>query len=162
MGKRVKWMGTLIGGGVLAAGLVAAGVGAAGAATPTSQSSHSSATHCPKGGHHRPPPAGKVTSFSSTSLTFQDPRGGTHTATLTGSTTFTKDGASASASDLAVGEYVVIQPVRPATKPAKGQQPGPLTASAVHIVPSLPNKGNGPPPHGSGSQPSTGSGQTQG
>jgi hypothetical protein len=158
--RRKKWIYRTGGAMAVVAGL-ALGGGAVVGATTTSQpaSQHTTSQQTGGGGHGPPAPLGTVSAVTSTTLTITDPKGTSHTIGLTGSTTYTKDGKSASASDLTAGEYVVIQPARPSTPPAQGQKPsGPMVATAVHIVASLPA-----PPQGQGQGgPSGQNGSSQG
>ncbi len=141
----------------MAAALAVGGTALAGATTTSSQPpSRHAGSQQPGGGRSGPPPPlGTVSAVTSTALTITDPRGTSHTVELTASTTYTKDGKSAAASDVTAGEFVVIQPARPTTTPAQGLKPsGPLVATAVHIVASLPTppagQGPGGPPGQSG------------
>jgi hypothetical protein len=145
--RTMKWLYRAGGASAVVAALAVGGTAVAGAtaATATAPSQHTSSQQTTGRGHGPPPPLGTVSAVTSTTLTITDPRGTSHTVELTGATTYTKDGTSASASDVTAGEYVLIQPARPSTPPAKGQKPsGPLVASAVHIVASLPTPSQGP------------------
>jgi len=150
------------GAAVTALAAVLAGSGAAAAGAATGGSTRSAAT--PPTGTGRPPgapgkggprgmaPMGKVTAVSSGSLTIAGPGGGSHQVVLTSTTTVTKDGAASAFSSLAVGEDVVIDPVK-----ASGTAAGTLTAATVHIVASLPKRppggGRGAPPGRTGRPP---------
>ena len=100
---------------------------------------------------HRPPPpghgppGGRISAVSATSLTLQTRRGDTKTYTLTASTTFTKDGQTATASDLAVGQFVHVRSMDGTT----------ATAVDAHTGPP---PGGGPPPDGQGGPPPDGEG----
>jgi len=164
-----KWLYRTGGATVIVAALAVGGAAVVGATTTSSQppSQHAGSQHSGGSRHGPPPPLGTVSAVTSTTLTITDPKGTSHTVTLTGSTTYTKDGKSASASDVTTGEYVLIQPARPSTPPAQGQMPsGPIVATAVHIVASLPTPsqgaGQGGPQGQSGSSQGPGQGGTQG
>ena len=155
--RRKKWLYRASGATVMVAALAVGGAAVAGATVTSSPSSSGQAggQQPDGGGHGPPPPLGTVSAVTSTTLTITDPRGTSHTVDLTGSTKYTKDGKSASATDVTSGEYVLIQPVRPSTAPVKGQRPsGPMVASAVHVVASLPTPPQRPgqvvPPGSSG------------
>lgn len=165
--QRARWLrrGTAV--AAITAGLALGGTAVAGAATPSASTSGSSSTATGsqgaphhRGRHHGHPAIGTVTAVTSSTLTVSDPKGHSHTLVLTSTTTYTKDGASATASDVTAGEYVVIQRVRPSTPPTPGQKPtGPVTASAVHIVASLPKGPHHGGPHSMSGQSSSTSGQ---
>ncbi len=158
--------------GALALSGIAAGVaGVAGATTTTAPAGHTSTAPSTSGPGRQPPqPVGKVTAVDATSLTITDPGGHSHTITLTSATTYTKDGAAATAADVTVGEDVVIDPVKPTAPvagqappkgpPAAGSAPPALTASVVNVVATLPSApAGGTPPSGTppkGGQPPTG------
>lgn len=129
-----------------ASGLVAASLGAGLYALPNAGATtkHTQTAHVVKA-HSQPtaPPAGPggggpqftVTSMTSTSLVVTDPSGNTQTFLLTASTTFEKDGASASAGDVVEGDHVIVTPT--ATS-GSGSSSSSLTASTVDVVsPSL-------------------------
>ena len=155
--RRKKWLYRTGGAIAMVAGLGVGGAAVVGATTPSQPSNQHTGSQPTNGGGHGPPtPLGTVSAVTSTTLTITDPRGTSHTVELTGSTTYTKDGKSASASDVTRGEYVVIQPSRPSTPPVQGQKPsGPIVATAVHVVASLPTppqgQGQGGPPVQTGS-----------
>jgi hypothetical protein len=161
LSRKNKWLYRTGGAMAIVAALAVGGTAAVGATTTSSQPpSQRAGSQQTTGGRHGPPlPLGTVSAVTSTTLTITDPKGTSHTIDLTGSTTYTKDGNSASASDVTTGEYVVIQPARPSTPPAQGQMPsGPIVATAVHIVASLPS-----PPQGAGQGgPQGQSGSSQG
>ena len=104
--------------GALAAGALVAAAGAAGASTHAERSHtslHASSTstpadpqgpHGPRDGRHE---GGRVTAVSATSLSVANLAGTATTYTLDSSTTFTKDRASASLSDVTVGELVRVR-----------------------------------------------------
>lgn len=77
---------------------------------------------------------GKVTAVSATSLTVTDPSGTATTYALTSSTTFTKDGASATAADVTVGSFVRITVASTSA----------TTATAVDIDTDAPGTNPGP------------------
>lgn len=94
----------------------------------TSSSNHNQALPPPRGPRGRGPGdgpgrhgrgfGGVLTAVTSSSLTYAGPDGTTHTVGLTSSTTYTRDGATAHHSDLAVGERISVRPVDPsATSP---------------------------------------------
>lgn len=97
----------------LAAGGVVAGIGVAGASTHAARthvSSHAASTRSadPQGPCDGVHAGGLVTAVSATSLTVTNPAGTATTYTLDSSTVVTKDRASASLGDLAVGEHVRV------------------------------------------------------
>jgi hypothetical protein len=72
---------------------------------------------------------GTVSAIGASSITVTVPGGSTRTFTTDSSTTYSKDGKSASRSDLAVGQHVGIRPTE-ASEPAPGTGSSPATAPA--------------------------------
>lgn len=62
----------------------------------------------PGGGNFTPPTSGTITAISASSITVQTSAGASQTFAITSSTAVMNDGAQASASDLAVGDTVVV------------------------------------------------------
>jgi len=105
---------TLVIVGALAAGATVAAAGVAGASAHADRS-HSANGAAPSfsgtelhGPHDALHAGGLITALSATSLTVTNPMGTPTTYTLNSSTIVTKDRASASLSDLAVGEHVRV------------------------------------------------------
>ncbi len=102
--------------GALAAGGVVAGIGVAGAATHAERTHGSNRASSfakdPQGPCEGVRAGGQISALSATSLTVKNLAGTETTYTLNSSTVVTKDRASASLSDLAVGErvHVIISP----------------------------------------------------
>jgi len=112
--------------GALAAGATVAAVGVAGASAHAEQSHRENGAapsfsgpelQGPRDGLHA---GGLITALSATSLTVTNPMGTPTTYTLNSSTIVTKDRASASLSDLALGEHVRIRVSAAATTTATG------------------------------------------
>lgn len=86
------------------------------------------------GGPHRGPghgPGGVITAIGSNSFTLSHPDGSTQTVNTTASTTYTRDGASSTASALAVGERVDVRPTQPPSSSTSSSSP--VTAASVNI-----------------------------
>lgn len=120
----------------LMAGLMAGGYGVASAATsgsgPTAQASPgASGGHFMPGGPGpgRPGAGGTISSLGTNSFTVKTPDGSTRTVDTSGSTTYTRDGASSSASALAVGEHVRVRPTQSSTNTSST-----VEAAAVDIM----------------------------
>lgn len=69
----------------------------------------------PRGG---PGGGGTLTKVSSSSITYAGPDGVSRTAALNASTTYTRDGTTATESDLTLGEHVDVRLVNPSATPA--------------------------------------------
>jgi hypothetical protein len=102
---------------VVALGAIATGAGVASASTTTVKGSSSAVSHAlgsrasaPAGAVCAMGPGGVVSALTSSSITVTDPSGTPSTFAVTSSTTVTKERATASISDLAVGEQVRIIP----------------------------------------------------
>ena len=122
----------------LMAGLMAGGYGVASAATAgsgttTPASSGAPSGHFRPGGPGGPGPGGgaggTITSLGTNSFTVKTPDGNAETVNTTGSTTYTRDGATSSASALAVGEHVRVRPAQSSTNTSST-----VTAAAVDIM----------------------------
>ena len=127
----------------LMAGLLAGGYGIAAAATgssgSTSGSSSAAQGHTMPGDPGGPGPGrggpgwggagGTITALGTGSFTVKTPGGSTETVDTTSSTTYSRDGASRSASALAVGERVRVRPTQ-----ASSTTSSTVTAASVDIV----------------------------
>ena len=127
---------------------IGASAGIAGAASnPTAPvgsaptGDHASGSHVPNGHHHGP--GGKVTGISAASVTVQGRSGASKTFTIDASTTYMKDGAAASASDVTVGSLIRIRPTAP----------GSMTAAVIMLGGHLGMPPIGSMPGQSGSAP---------
>ncbi|HEX5267972.1 MAG TPA: DUF5666 domain-containing protein [Acidimicrobiales bacterium] len=127
------------GASALMAGLMAGGYGVASAATGGSGPSTQASSGTP-GGHFRPDgpgghrpggggAGGSITALGTKSFTVKTPGGSSETVNTTNSTTYTRDGASSTASALAVGEHVRVRPAQSSTNASST-----LTAAAVDIM----------------------------
>jgi hypothetical protein len=107
------------------AAAVAAGLIAGGAVAATASGAATATPHRPPMGGAplapgRPggPPGGVLTEVTSTSITVKAPDGSTHAYAITPATTVEKGHEAASASDLAVGERVMVRPETPGSSVA--------------------------------------------
>jgi hypothetical protein len=124
----------------VALGALATGAGVASASTTTTKGTHITVSSSKAGTRTAsstegqacgPGPGGVVTGLSATSITVTDPAGTSETFAITSATTVTKERASSSFSDLAVGDEVRIMP----------SAEGSTTAAAIDIeLPSLMGK----------------------
>lgn len=150
---------------VVAIGALATGIGVAGAASTTGSRAATTPTalagarhawdHTPFGDHASfgdLGAVGAVTAVNATSITVKDPSGTLSTYALTGSTVFRKDGVTATASAITIGENVAVMVaasgsttattvvVVPAHGPGGGAPSGVVTAvSATSITLQLPD-----------------------
>jgi len=116
---------------IVAAGALVTGVGIAGASSPAAHKSSSTVTvplsksSAKHGRSSMVPgavrrPGGTVTLVSASSITVKDPQGTSSTFTIDASTKVTKDRATATLADLAVGEHVRIIPSSSSATTAAG------------------------------------------
>lgn len=128
------------GASALMAGLMAGAYGIASAATggsaTTQGGSGAPSGHFMPGGpggpgpgHGGPGAGGTITSLGTNSFTVKTPDGSTQTVDTTGSTNYNRDGASSSASALAVGEHVRVRPTQSSTNTSST-----VTAADVDIM----------------------------
>ena len=132
------------------AGLAVGTTAVAGASTSSTHHTTTASTHsAPQGGPgdgprgHRGGPVATVTAVTATTLTVEGgPNNTSVTIDLTSSTTYQKNGVSATLADIKVGDKVAIEPVAPTssstsapTPPAAGST---ITAASVTVLsPSL-------------------------
>ena len=142
--ERSFWKNRVVrvgGASALMAGLMAGGYGIASAATGGSGTTTQGSSGAPIGhfmpggpggpgpGHGGPGAGGTITSLGTNSFTVKTPDGNTRTVNTTGSTTYSRDGASSSASALAVGEHVRVRPTQSSTNTSSV-----VTAADVDIM----------------------------
>lgn len=119
----------------LACGLALGGFGIASAAAATGSSTSSVSTPTPPSRPGmRGPGGGTVTAINGSSVTISTPAGTKRTVTTTSSTIYREGGKTVSASALAVGEHVLVRPVKATSGSSAGTSSTPVTAKTIDIV----------------------------